>query len=117
VSKQRREPDFLEEMIAERTARNPRFPEMMKAAERRRQLLHSLAKARERAGVSQTALAARMDTSQSAVARLEAGEIDAKLSTLQRFAIALGRRLEWRLSAAPRLPRPRRRRRGHQSAA
>ena len=36
-------PDFLEELIAERTARNPEFPELMKAAARRRILLKELA--------------------------------------------------------------------------
>jgi predicted transcriptional regulator len=46
------------------------------------------------AGMSQTEVAARMGTSQSVVARLESGEIDARLSTLQRYAAAVGRELE-----------------------
>ena len=41
-------------------------------------------------GLSQTVVAARMGTSQSAVARLEAGRSDLRLSTLQRYAAALG---------------------------
>ena len=46
--------------------------------------------ARETAGLSQRDLAARMGTSQAAVARLEAGGVGATLTTLQRVAVALG---------------------------
>src|SRR6266542_6439818 len=85
--------DFLAEIIAERTARNPDFPGLVEAAARRRELLRELAGQREKLGLSQTAVAARMGTSQSAVARLEAGDIDAKLSTVERFAAALGQKV------------------------
>ncbi len=90
--------DFLDELIAERTAQNPEFPELVEAAVRRRELLRALAARRERLGLSQTAVAARMGTSQSAVARLEAGETDAKLSTVERFAAAIGQKVEWRIA-------------------
>jgi len=46
--------------------------------------------ARETAGLSQRELAARMGTSQAAVARLEAGGVGATLTTLHRVAAALG---------------------------
>lgn len=90
--------DFLDEIVDERSERNSEFPELVEAALRRRQLLHDLAARRERLGLSQTVVAARMGTSQSAVARLEAGEIDAKLSTVERFAAALGHKVEWRVA-------------------
>lgn len=45
--------------------------------------------ARESAGLSQRELAARMGTSQAAVARLEAGGTGATLTTLQKVASAL----------------------------
>ena len=45
--------------------------------------------AREAAGLSQRELAARMGTSQAAVARLEAGGVGATLTTLQKVAAAL----------------------------
>ena len=48
-------------------------------------------------GLSQTEVAARMGTSQSAVARLESGEVDVRLSTLERYAAALESRLDVRL--------------------
>lgn len=38
---------------------------------------------------------------ESAVARLEKGEPDAKLSTVGRYAAALGKRLEWRTVSQP----------------
>lgn len=44
-------------------------------------------------GLSQTQVAARMGTSQSAVARLEAGQTDLRLSTLSRYASAIGAEL------------------------
>jgi predicted transcriptional regulator len=42
-----------------------------------------------------------MGTSQSAVARLESGDADLRLSTLERYAAALGQRLDWKLSLRP----------------
>ncbi|MGH2750086.1 MAG: helix-turn-helix domain-containing protein [Actinomycetota bacterium] len=89
--------DFLEEIIEEGTKKDPRFPEMVEAAYRRRVLLRELAEKRERAGITQKDVAARMKTSQSAVARIERGEIDAKLSTVERYAAAIDHRLEWRV--------------------
>ena len=56
---------------------------------------------RRAAGLSQTEVAALMGTSQSAVARLEAGHNDVRISTLERYAAALDQRLEWRLALGP----------------
>ena len=49
--------------------------------------------ARARAGLSQAELAQAMGTSQSAIARLEAGRIEPSLSTLRRIAKATGTKL------------------------
>ena len=57
------------------------------------QVVSLLAERRRRLGLSQTAVAARMGTSQSAVARLEAGVDDVRLSTLERYAEAVDLRL------------------------
>ena len=92
--------DFLHEIIDESAKRNPRFPEMLEAAQERRRLLRELAQRREKAGITQKDVAAAMRTSQSAVARMERGEIDAKLSTVDRYAAAIGQRLEWRVKKA-----------------
>jgi ribosome-binding protein aMBF1 (putative translation factor) len=56
--------------------------------------------AREAAGLSQRELAARMSTSQAAVARLEAGGVGATLTTLQKVAAALDLKITVELSAA-----------------
>jgi transcriptional regulator with XRE-family HTH domain len=53
-------------------------------------LISELAHLRRRRGLSQTEVAARMGTSQSALARLESGRSDARLSTVSRYAAALG---------------------------
>ncbi len=65
----------------------------------RRQLVQELAAQRQSAGLSQTEIAARMGTSQSAVARLETGEADVRASTLERYAAALGGHIAWRLGS------------------
>ncbi len=81
----------------QRPRRTPVFPGFREMAERREQLAHLLVERRVRLGLSQTEVAARMGTSQSAVARLESGGADVRLSTLERYAAALGHRLEWQL--------------------
>jgi len=86
----------------------PGFREMAlrRMAEERRRLVTDLTAERQAARLSQTEVAARMGTSQSAVARLESGEADARASTLERYAAAIGCQITWRLqAAAPRLRR------------
>lgn len=78
------------------TRRPSVFPGFREIGERRQQFLADLVAARHELGLSQTDLAARMGTSQSAVARLESGVNDVRLSTLERYAAALGAELEWR---------------------
>jgi len=58
-----------------------------------------LLRARLRAGISQTELAERMGTSQSAIARLESGQTLPSTKTLLRFAEATSSKVELRLSA------------------
>jgi ribosome-binding protein aMBF1 (putative translation factor) len=57
-------------------------------------LIAAVAKARLRAGLSQTQLAKRMKTTQSTIARLESGRGKPSTRTLQRFAKATGHRLK-----------------------
>ena len=59
-----------------------------------RGLVADLVARRHAAGLSQHEVAERMGTSQPAVARLEAGLVDARMSTVQRYAAAVGARLE-----------------------
>lgn len=79
----------------------PGFREMAlrRMSDDRRRLVADLAAERQAAGLSQTEVAARMGTSQSAVARLEAGTADVRASTLERYAAAIGGQITWRLQA------------------
>jgi predicted transcriptional regulator len=77
--------------------RRSAFPGLEDLARRRRELIAELVRARRESDLSQTEIAARMGTSQSAVARLESGELDARLSTLERYAAALGRTVDWQV--------------------
>ena len=74
------------------------FPGFADMADRRRRLVDELVSRRRARGLSQTEVAARMGTSQSAVARLEASAGDLKVSTLERYAAAVGSSIEWGLS-------------------
>jgi ribosome-binding protein aMBF1 (putative translation factor) len=86
----------------------PGFREMAlrRMAGERRRLVTELTEQRQSAGLSQTEVAARMGTSQSAVARIEASGADVRASTLERYAAAIGSQITWRLQDKP--PRGRR---------
>jgi len=71
------------------------FPGFSALSEDVHAVVLELAGQRRAAGLSQTEIAARMRTSQSAVARLEAGQGDIRLSTLRRYAGALGHQLQF----------------------
>ena len=93
-------PDFLDEIIEGRSTQNPEFSHLVDAAVRRRSLLKQLGEMREGKRQSQTSVAAEMQTSQSSIARLEGAASDARLSTIDRFAEALGYRIQWHLLPA-----------------
>lgn len=88
---------FLEEMIEEATKRNPEFPSLLEDARQRRALLNDLAAIRTHSRISQESIAKRVKTSQPAIARLESGMVDPRLSTIQRYAASVGKRVEWKL--------------------
>ncbi|HEX6519900.1 MAG TPA: helix-turn-helix transcriptional regulator [Streptosporangiaceae bacterium] len=69
---------------------------LRRMAEQRGHLVRELAAQRQAAGLSQTEVAAKMGTSQSAVARLESGTADVRASTLERYAAAIGTEITWR---------------------
>jgi predicted transcriptional regulator len=73
------------------------FPGFKEMAERRRSISGRLTSLRKDLGLSQAEVAARMGTSQSAVARFESGDLDVRLSTVERYTSAVGARLEWRI--------------------
>jgi HTH-type transcriptional regulator / antitoxin HipB len=57
-----------------------------------------LRQARESAGLTQEELALRLNTRKTAISRIENHAEDIKLSTLERFAAALGKQLRLQIS-------------------
>ena len=86
------------------SSRRSSFPGLQGRSERRSELIDELVRARQESELSQTEIAARMGTSQSAVARLESGELDARLSTVERYAAALGRAVSWQVRPSEESP-------------
>src|SRR5690606_17791421 len=77
--------------------KEPGYRKEYEALEEEFALIATLAKARERAGLSQAQLAKRMKTTQSTIARLESGRAKPSTRTLARFAKATGHKLKIRL--------------------
>lgn len=82
--------DDLDKAVAGWRADDPWYDEKREAAAAARVLVKQLVAARKKAHLSQRDLAARIGTSQSAIGRLEADEHDPRLSTLSRYARAVG---------------------------
>jgi len=85
--------------------KDPEYRREYDALEEEFALASAIIEARSRAGLTQEELAAKMETSQSAIARLESGRMIPSGRTLKRFAKATGTRL--RISFEPTRP-PRR---------
>lgn len=77
------------------------FREAYEALKPEYALTHQMLQARTRVGLTQEEVALRMGTTKSAVSRLESTNKHApSLTTLQKYAAALGCRLEFRLVKA-----------------
>ena len=79
----------LNQYIADRTARDSAFKAAREASAPQREFRASLIEARLRAGLTQAQLADRLGTTQSAVARMEAGRWHPSVAMLERVADAL----------------------------
>ena len=80
-------------------ARNNAFDELLASINPEFALRKEIARARQRAGLSQVELARRMKTTQSTIARLERGGRSPSVKTLRKLAEATGCRLVVRLDA------------------
>jgi ribosome-binding protein aMBF1 (putative translation factor) len=89
-------PGFRE--MALRRSADAQAAQAARMAGERGRLVRELAEQRQAVGLSQTEVAARMGTSQSAVARLESGTADVRASTLERYAAAVGSEITWKLN-------------------
>ena len=88
------------EEFKERLLANPQVKAEYDALAPEFEIATELIRARLRAGLSQAQLAARMKTSQSAIARLESGKTLPSAKTLLRFAEATGSKIQLRLLTA-----------------
>ena len=75
------------------------FPGFESLRPDRHPLIDDLVAARQARGLSQADVAELMGTSQPAVARLESGTTDVRLSTLSRYADAVGHDVTWVVQA------------------
>jgi transcriptional regulator with XRE-family HTH domain len=92
--------DDLDRYLADELA-DPRFDAAFEDAQVREALLRSLVAARHMAQLTQGTVAETMGTTQSAVSELEGGLADPRLSTLQRYARAVGCRIAaWAVGSA-----------------
>ena len=82
--------------------KQPKYRKAYAALEEEFALASALMDIRNRAGLTQKALARKMGTTQPVVARLESGRSRPSMRTLERFAKATGSRL--RISFAPLTP-------------
>lgn len=89
----------LDRYIETRKKSSPEFQRAWDEEERAWELGQSLAKAREKAGLSQEALAGRIGTTRSAVCRYERHPTNLRIGTLNKIASALGKRLVVRLGS------------------
>ncbi len=83
----------LQKYIKKRKARDRKFAKDFDTGYEQFKIGVLLKQAREEAGLTQEELAARLKTKKSAISRIENHAEDIKLSTLKKFAQALGKHL------------------------
>ena len=83
--------------LKKRWMAEPEFRKGYDEADAEYTVIEALIRARNDANLSQAELAKRLGTTQSAIARLEAGGVSPSLSTLSRYAAATGNRLRLQL--------------------
>ncbi|MBT6338767.1 MAG: helix-turn-helix transcriptional regulator [Desulfobacula sp.] len=83
----------LQKYIKKRKKKDPVFAENFDSGYEHFKIGVMLKQAREESGLTQEELASRLNTKKSAISRIENHAEDIKLSTLEKFANALGKRL------------------------
>ena len=85
--------DDLEKYIEKRKKRSSEFAEGFEIGYQQFKIGAVLRAAREEAGLTQEELAGRLQTKKSAISRIENHAEDIRLSTLEKFAEAIGKRI------------------------
>lgn len=85
--------DDLEKYIAKRKKKSPAFAKSFEVGYENFRIGFLLRKSREELGMTQEEVAKKLRTKKSAISRIENHAEDIRLSTLNRYAEALGRRL------------------------
>jgi HTH-type transcriptional regulator/antitoxin HipB len=88
----------VQKYISKRKKRDPEFAADYEIGYEQFKLGVILRQARKDAGLTQEELARRMNTKKSAISRIENHAEDIKLSTLERFAQAIGKTLRLRVA-------------------
>jgi len=87
----------VEKYIERRKRKNPRFKKSFESGYRAFEFSVMLRQAREEAGVTQEAIARKLRTKKSAISRIENHAEDIRLSTLEKYANALGMKIRVQL--------------------
>ncbi len=96
-------PVDVKRYIQKRTERDIEFAENFEAGYADFKIGVILRHAREEAGLTQEEVARRLQTKKSAISRIENHADDVRLSTLRRYADAIGANLQIRLASSPRV--------------
>ena len=88
----------MKKYVAERKKRDEAFSEGYDVGYEQFKVGVVLKQAREKAGLTQEELAQRLKTKKTAILRIESHAEDIKLSTLEKVAHALGKRLEVKIA-------------------
>ncbi len=84
----------VERYISKRKKEQPEFRKNFESGYRAFEFSVMLRQARERAGLTQETIARKLRTKKSAISRIENHAEDIRLSTLEKYARALGMRLK-----------------------
>ena len=88
----------LQNYIKARKARDPKFAKNFDSGYEQFKIGVMLKQARLDAGVTQDELASRLHTKKTAISRIENHAEDIKLSTIEKFAEAVGKRLTLKIA-------------------
>jgi DNA-binding XRE family transcriptional regulator len=83
----------VERFIAKQKKKSPQFAKDFESGYQEFKFSVMLRQAREKAGITQETVAKRLHTKKSAISRIENHAEDIRLSTLQKYAKAVGKRL------------------------